>query len=250
MMTREAQLGALKIWALNFGGNGLLVAAAYYWLQVPDARGWQIAISGLLAVCVAFSILWLRAGTLAYFRVAVFRERGTVWPAFRRSLRHLLVLSMWVAVAGVLIWGLWNVSTYTPQAGVWLRQKLNSGPTPRNVTRDLNWLLMVVAFILIPALWLPVATTLAGFGWISSRIRAALHVIKRPSYWVGICAIVMVGLWVPYQIAWWISGKGGVRQQAWSAGLRFFAAYVIAVTAWVVLVWFVGAFTSREDPEP
>ena len=49
----------------------------YFWLLLPDAHGWQVAASGLLALVVIFFGVWLRAGSFAYFRVArISRERG------------------------------------------------------------------------------------------------------------------------------------------------------------------------------
>jgi hypothetical protein len=90
--------GVRKLWLLNLVGNAALLAALYSWLLMPDAHGWQVAVSALAAVVVIFFGLWLRTGTFAYFRVAEFRDNATVWRAFRHALRHLVALAVWASL--------------------------------------------------------------------------------------------------------------------------------------------------------
>ena len=96
--------GVAKLWLLNLVGNAALLAAVYFWLLMPDAHGWQVAGSALIAVVVIFCGLWLRTGTFAYFRVAEFRDNATVWRAFRHALRHMIALAVWAASFAVLVW--------------------------------------------------------------------------------------------------------------------------------------------------
>ena len=99
----------------NRGGSGQAVAAElrrqrsalaawYFWLLVPDAHGWQVAGSLLAAVCIIVLVVWLRAGTFAYFRLAEFRDSGAVWRAFRHSLRHIVALALWAVVLAAVLW--------------------------------------------------------------------------------------------------------------------------------------------------
>ena len=104
MTTQANRAGVAKLWLLNFVANAVALAAWYFWLLVPDAHGWQVAGSLLAAVCIIVMVVWLRAGTLAYFRVAAFRDSGAVWRAFRHSLRHLVALALWAVVLAVVLW--------------------------------------------------------------------------------------------------------------------------------------------------
>jgi hypothetical protein len=244
MKMRANSTGIGKLWLLNFFGNAAALAAWYFWLLVPDAHGWQVAGSLVAAVCVIVLVVWLRAGTFAYFRLAEFRESGEVWRAFRHSLRHIVPLAIWAALLAALLWFFWDLRTYTPQAGVWIRQKLNAGPPPRNVTRDLNWLIVLIVFVLIPAIWLPAGTTIAVSGF-AKGVARSWRVLKRPMYWVWFCVLVFVGVYIPYKLVWWIPNLDTLRKQAWTMGLRFFAAYVILITAWIALVWMVGMRVER-----
>ena len=244
MTTQANRGGVARLWLLNFFGNAAAAAAVYCWLLVPDAHGWQVTLSLVAGVCVILLVVWLRAGTFAYFRLAEFRESGAVWRAFRHSLRHIVPLAIWAATLAVLLWFFWNLNTYTPQAGVWIRQKLNAGPPPRNVTRDLNWLIVLIVCIL-PAIWLPAGTTIAVSGF-SKGLTRSWRVLKRPMYWVWFFVLVLIGGYIPYKLLWWIPNVDDLRKQAWSMGLRFFAAYVLLITAWIALVWMVGVRTERE----
>ena len=136
--------GVAKLWLLNLIGNALLLAAVYFWLLLPDAHGWQVAASGVLAIIVVFFGLWLRTGTFAYFRVAEFRDHATVWRAFRHALRHMIALAIVAIPFAALEWWLLSLRKYAPQFGVWFWQKapafLRLG-SPRQVFHAADWLL-------------------------------------------------------------------------------------------------------------
>jgi hypothetical protein len=248
MTTAPNRVGIVKLWLLNIVGNAAVLAAAYLWLQIPDARGWQVAASALLAVVVVASVLWLRAGTLAWFRVGEFRKDGKIWRAYRHSLRHVPGLGIWVLVFVVIAWLLWGLHGYVPQFAVWLRQKLGAGPTPRNIMADANWMLLFMIGLGMPGLWLPIATTISAVGFRPEHIICSRRVWKRPLYWLWFCLLLGFGIYVPYKLVWWIPDLQTIRQQFWSMGLRFLLAYAIGVTAFIAVVWMTALHTDREDP--
>ena len=246
--TTTSRDGIVRLWLLNFVANAALMAAAYFWLLIPDARGWQVAGSALLAVIVIVLVLWLRAGTLAYFRADGFRKNGTVWPAYRHAVRHVPALALWVLVFLVFAWLLLSLHDYVPQFAVWLRQKLHAGPSPRNIMADLNWLFLSLIGIVLPALWLPIATTVSAVGFKPEHIVRTRRVWKQPVYWLWFCLLLGFGIYIPYKLLWWIPDLQTILQQAWNMGLRFLLAYVIGVTAFLAVVWMTASRTNREDP--
>jgi hypothetical protein len=251
-MTAKANRGgAARLWLLNFVGNAAALAAWYFWLLVPDAHGWQVGGSVLAAMCIVVFVVWLRAGTFAYFRLAGFRDSGVVWRAFRHSVRHMVALVIWAVVLAVFLWFLIWLRIYPLQFGVWLWQKLPESlrfATPRQFTQYASWLLWFLILVVVPATWLPVATTIAaagfGRGWTRSW-----RVLRQAMYWVWFCVVVFVGIYLPYKIIWWIPSLDNLPKQAWSMGLRFFAAYLLLITAWIALVWMIGVRVEASDAD-
>jgi hypothetical protein len=247
-MTTTNRAGVMKLWLLNVVANAAVLAALYFWLLIPDARGWQVAGSALLAVTVVAFVLWLRVGTLAWFRVGEFRNESKIWPAYRHSLRRVPALGIWVFVFLVFAWLLWWMYGYVPQFAVWFRQKLGAGPPPRNIMRDVNWLLLLIGGVVLPGLWLPMATTICAVGFRPEHIVLSRRVWKQPIYWVWFCLLLGASVYVPYKLVWWIPDLQTLRQQSWSLAGRFLLAYIIAVTGFIALVWMTALHTDREDP--
>ena len=240
--------GVLKLWLVNLFGNAAVLASWYYWLLIPDAHGWQVAWSAVLALVTVLFVLWLRAGTLTWFRVSELRKQPAIGPAFHRGTRHIISLAIWAAVYVILAWIIISAGNYTPQFSVWIRQKVNAGPPPRNVMRDTDWLLFLLLWVALPAIWIPIATTVAAVGFSGVHARRSLRVLRRPLYWLLYCVLMALAAWVPYKLVTWAPDFSTLHQQAWSAGLRFAAAYIILITAGLGLMWVAGERTDREDP--
>ena len=243
--------GVAKLWLLNLVGNAALLAAVYFWLLLPDAHGWQVAGSGVLALVAIFFGLWLRTGSFAYFRVARFRDNATVWRAFRHALRHIIALALWAIPLAAALWFLFSLRQYTPQFGVRFWQKapafLRFG-SPRQMFHVADWLLSLLSVLLF-AFWLPVASTVSAAGFRFGRMLRSLRLLKRLAYWVWFAALLLIGAYVPYKLVWWIPDLSDLQKQAWSAGLRFALAYLLLISAWVALLLVVGERVEKEDPE-
>jgi hypothetical protein len=242
--------GVAKLWLLNLFGNAALLAAVYLLLILPDAHGWQVAASGLLALIVLFFGVWLRAGSFAYFRLAEFRDNADVWRAFHHSLSHLIALLLWAIPLAAIEWWLFSLRRYAPQFGVWFWQKFSAlrFGSPRQICRTADWVLWI-AMILLFAIWLPVASTIAATGLKPSRMARALRVLKHPTYWAWLVVLLFVGVYLPRKFIWWIPDLSTLTRQAWSAGARFFLAYVLLISAWVGLLLVVGTRVEKEDSD-
>ena len=246
--TNTNRTGVLKLWLLNFVANAALLAVAYFWLLLPDAHGWQVGATVFIAAAAIGSVLWLRAGTLAWFRVAEFRKDAGIWRAYKCSLRYVPALAFWVLSFAIIAWLLLGLRDYVPQFAVWIRQQFNGGLPPRNIMNDLNWLLLLIVCYLMPGLWLPIGTTVAASGVHPTHLAHSRRVWKRPFYWLWLCLLLGLGIYFPYKLVWWIPDLQTIRQQVWSMSARFLLAYLVAVTAFIAVVWLAGLFTDREDP--
>ena len=243
--------GVAKLWLLNLFGNAALLAACYFWLLLPDAHGWQVAGSGVLALIIISFGLWLRAGTFAYCRLARFREHSELWAAFKQSLHHLIALALCLAPLAAVAWWLFSLRHYTPQFGVWFWQKFSGlrFGSPRGIYHAADWALLILMAVLI-MLWLPIASTVAAIGFKGRRIGHSLRALTRPGYWAWMIALILIGGLVPYKLVYWVPDLGTLRQQAWSAGARLFFAYGVVISAWVSLLLVVGERAEAEDQPP
>jgi len=246
--TATNRSGVFKLWVLNLFGNAVILAAWYWWLLIPDAHGWQVGWTAAQALLTIAFVLWLRAGTATWFRVAEFRNQKAIGAAFRRGWRHAIPLAVWFAVFVAVAWIIIRAGNYTPQFTVWIRQRVDAGPSPRSVMHASDWLLFLLLWVVLPAIWIPMAATIAAAGFSGKHMRRSLRVLRRPLYWLLYCVLMAVAAWVPYKLVTWVPELSTLRQQAWSAGLRFVAAYILVITAGVGMMWMAGERTEWEDP--
>jgi len=246
--TTTNRTGVLKLWVLNFVANATALAVWYFWLLIPDAHRWQVVASGVVALLTIFLVLWLRAGTLSWFRVSEFRGTPEIGRAYRHSLRYILALGFWLLLFLVIAWLIWGLREYVPQFAVWIRQKFPAAPPIRNITNDANWTILLIVGYILPCLWLPIATTVAASGVHPTHLARSRRVWRRGQYWLWMALILGVGLYLPYKLVWWIPNLQTIRQQAFSMGARFLLAYVIAITAFLFAVWITGVYTESDDP--
>ncbi len=243
--------GVAKLWLLNLFGNAALLSSVYFWLLLPDAHGWQVALSAGLAIATILFGLWLRAGSFAYFRLTEFRENATVGLAFRHAIRHMIALAVCAIPMAVIEWELLSLRRYTPQFGVWFWQKvpLVRFGSPRQLYHTSDYLLWLLMALLL-CIWLPIASTVAAVGLRPARMARSLRTLKRLPYWLWICGLTLIGAYLPYKLVWWIPDLSTLTKQAWSAGLRFALAYVLLISAWVALLFVVGVRAEKEDSDP
>jgi hypothetical protein len=243
--------GVAKVWLLNLFGGAALLGGVYLWLTMPDAHGWQVAASALLAVALVFFGLWLRVGSFAYFRVGEFRDSGEVWRAFRHSVRHMVAFLVWTIPFAGVEWLLYACMSFVPQFGVWWWQKapaLRFG-SPRAVSHAAEWVLLIV-MVLLGALWLPLASTVAAVGFKQPWLGRSWRLLRMGSYWLWLVLLVIVGGCLPYKIVWWIPELSTLAAQGWSAGLRLALAYTLVISAWVSLLLVIGDRLTVIDPIP
>ncbi len=243
--------GVAKLWLLNLFGNAALLASVYVWLRLPDAHGGQVAASALLAVATSSAAYGYALGRSLTSVLPSFVTPQLVWRAFRRAIRYIVALAIWAILLAILEWGLFSLLRYTPQFGVWFWQKIPAlrFGSPRLIFHTAQWVIWI-AMVLLLAIWLPVASTVAAAGFKSRPMVRSWRLLKRLSYWLWFCGLAFAGVYLPYKLVWWIPDLDTLRQQAWSAGLRFALAYVLLISAWVALLLVIGDRLAILDPLP
>jgi hypothetical protein len=212
----SALLNRKTLWAIQLAANALLGAALWLWLSVPEATVWQLAGSAWLALLIVSGELWLQGVTLASFR----DPEGA--PPYAATLRRIPALFLWFLAATAL-------------AAVAMRYV----PTSK-----VAWLPEAVAGILV-LLLIPLASEIAGHGLRGFVQPAAWHPLGKPHFYAGAIFLLVLGIYVPYKLIWWIPTVEGIGAQTISLGIRFFAAYLIATTAWFALTALVSRLSAR-----
>lgn len=231
-----------RLWALHVGGNLLLAVLTYGWLAIPDARLWQIALSVLFGVALGLAFLWLQASTFEFFAQAHAGAGASVRAAFRATLRRLPALVVWTLLFGLVLWAIGWASGWVRYAADWLgsllTMTLRTPVSPQSVAGVLNAILWVLTWVWAPLRLLPLAAEVSvnGFGGFRGARRAvAQRVFRRGRYWLAYVALLALGTWLPTVLIDWMPEVESLWAQATSLLLRFLAAYLLFVTAWLLL---------------
>lgn len=216
MVFLKALWNRRTLWALHLAANTVLLSLTWLWLSLPEASAWQLALSACLALVVVLGMLWFHGMTLAAFRLPY----GA--PPFAGTLQRVPALLLWTALLyGAMIAAL----RYVPAAKtVWL---------PR------------AAAVAVAVLLLPLASQVAGEGFRGFLRAAAYRPLGAWQYYAAIVVLAAVGIWAPYRLIWWIPSVNGLTAQAGSMGVRFLAAYILAVTAWFTMTAVVSRLSAR-----
>jgi hypothetical protein len=209
---------------MNAGGHALLLPAIYLWLAIPDRKVWQLAASASFGLVILFAALWLWTATFGYFRQVELRKALARVPAVAAWLA-LVIATM--ALAGWIAdhfprWSVW--------LGSWLTLRLHRPVHPETMARILSWSGWAVAWLVPPVLLVPVASRAAGIGFGGFRRWGV-----RRRFWLEYLAIFLAGAILPWKLITWVPEFQSFALQTVSLVLRFTAAWLLMVTAWLAL---------------
>jgi hypothetical protein len=216
--------------------NALLLWLAYEWLTMSESTMTRLAWSGTFALAIVTAATLLHGATFASFRKDAAPGVG---PSFRTALRHLLPLLLVVlaalAVYVFLAW--WTAYSATPAAKLasWLTLKFRKPVRPAAVLQCLNVILWIVRWVLLPAELLPLFSGVAsrgwrGFGEFGWRRYSRLDRLVVP-------LLVLCGFWLPFRLWNWAPHAQEFAMQMTSFVLRTVAAYLLFVSAAMVLAY-------------
>lgn len=249
----QAVWRAKRLWALQVAANAAWLALAYTWLWIPDERIGQLVVSFLSGVLLAAMALWLHSSTWVHFG-----QVHAGWPmplstSFRGPLRRVPPLMVWALLAWLLFCGLDFVADYVPLAANWLASALTlmfrKPLSPEYTLKFLSSLAWVVEWVLLPLLLLPWGVEVAtqGFAGLRGRgLAAAWKVFRRGRYWASYLVLFAIGVYLPAQLVNWVPEVESFGGQAASLAARFIAAYLLFVTAWLLLASLLARLRSSE----
>jgi len=158
------------------------------------------------------------------------------WSSFRPSVRRVAIFALWlVALASAILLTL-QLGPRLESTADWIASaltfRLRRPIAPTRVFGLISLGVATLAFIVVPFLMLQF------WKW-----------KPRPRFFLSYVAIFVIGAYIPYKLVWWIPEFDNLSGQAVSMTFRFLAAYLLAVTAWLVLASMLGRIRSITDVE-
>lgn len=215
------------LWCVHVVANATVVAAMYGWLSIPDRTVIDLVLSAMAALGILLLVSWLHASTLDYFRISHETGAARMWTTFRPSMRRIVVFALWLILLSAAIILVLRLNDRVQPASNWIASALTfrlRRPIHANsISPVLSTGVALAAFLIVPFL-------LVQF-WNRNR---------RWTHAVIYIALFIVCAYLPYRLIWWVPALSGLNAQSASMVLRFTAAYLLAVTGWLVLASTLG----------
>ena len=236
-----------RLWLLQAVVSPVLFALFVGWLLIPEGRVWHLGASLLGIVILAAGALLAHAGTLAYFAEGEEPAPSVLRAAYRRALRNLAAFALCAAIMYLLWRTTDRLDAYQSALPAYVRSM------PAVMRRHLSLadvrnahaaLIFLVRWIIWPGLLLPFAAAVAlcgfrGFG--QGRI-TTWRVIGSGWYWLTIAIAAVAGVLLSSCLFEWrpFARGASVNAESASMAIRLLAAYLIALTSWLVTCSMVG----------
>jgi hypothetical protein len=224
----------------HLAGNALLLWLGYYWLGLGESRAPALMWSAVVALAIVAGACWLHGAAFLWFAEPKPQVRGV----FSTALGRLMPLVVAAAVV-VLVYLLAARAADASASGgfkltSWLTLKLRKPVRPAAILRMVAVVFWLVRWLVLPVLLLPVVAGVATLGWRGfGRVRG-----RKGLYWVQAPLLLLCAVWVPSLLYRWTPHVGGFGMEMASFVVRVVAAYLLFVTAWLVLAF----VTSSGNP--
>jgi hypothetical protein len=240
-MTRSA----IPLCLSHFIGNALILWLGYYWLGIDESDTAHLIWSALVILLFLCSALWLHGTALAYFnheaplnflRAAMLVTRNLL-PLF--GLAVVAVASYWVVA---YLDGKFTHQSFLIASYVTLH--FRRPVPPARVLDCYHALLSAFRWLVIPAIVWPLAGSVARRGWRGFHprsLRRRAHVL----YCLQVCALMLLGIWVPLRLLKWIPQLQSFNAQFASLAGRLALGYLLFVAALLSIEFFTSAGTPR-----
>jgi hypothetical protein len=210
----------MRDFLIDAAGSLILFALFWFWLGIPVAEPWQLALTAVGALILAAFTAYL-AG-FAFTR------------DLKLSLQRIPAYLVWLLLLAVALLPIWWLSQHTPDAGLvlgsWLTYQMRIAIDPADATEWLNRLLLFAAAAISLLFACPAAARIGerGFG----AIREWKPVLKA-GYLAECVIYVLLGLIVPVLLFRWIPAAKGLGLQLTSLTVRLLIAFMLFVACWL-----------------
>lgn len=216
-----------RLAAMHLVGNALILLLGYYWLGLPESSAALTLWSALVLLVTSAAALFLHGTASVYFR-----RRGKLGKAARIAALHLPALFALLILTVVIYASLAYLDEhFSHQAftiGSYATMKTRKAVAPAAILYVWHFAIAAFQWMLVPALLLPVAASVAERGWqgfaprIWKRQRASLYVLV-------VVILLVIAIYVPLHILKWVPSINSFAGQFASFTARFAIAYLLFV---------------------
>jgi len=231
-------------WAgAQFGLTLLLILLGLAWTRLPDKHVWQVALTLIVPLLLAISVLELEAGTMRALADDDGRRVKLVWGACTLLVWVALFLACWA----VLDW----CDDQIPMWAGYLNSRASAGGritvfTYEHIQRWLTLAEWLLRWIVIPGKITPYAMASSQWGW---RIpwRKIIRLLLSWRWWPVVVLAALVGVALPEHFFAGIP-HGTVSHQIWAVALKLAVSYVLAVGSGILLLGWAAVLLVRTAP--
>jgi hypothetical protein len=234
---------ASPLWLAQAVGNALLLWLGYYWLGLGESRAIALVWSAVVALAIVLGACWLHGAAFVWFSDPKPRLR----TVFATALRRILPL---LAAAAVVLLVYWLAKLAADAAAgssfklaSWLTLKLRKPVRPSAMLRACGVLFWIVRWVVLPVLLLPTVAGVAARAWRGFGEFGVM--VRRRLYWIEVPVLLLAAFWAPMQIYRWTPHAGSFRMEMASFVVRLAAAYLLSLSAWLLLVFVTSSGTPR-----
>jgi len=245
--TLNAVWQSKSVWLAHVVVNAALMLAFFYWLKIHDSNGGMFALTVIWGLVIAFVTLSLHAATFDFFR----HSPRVFTSSLRRAASHIVALLIWAVMFGYVLWLIAHLWNYDEQIGGWARHALpgflRGHVSPRSVISAATAFIGFLFFFLWPIIFLPIGSLVASKGFRGFFTAVAFRPLREVRFWALYIVCFVVGGYLPHKLAWMTPTKSSsLSAQTWSMLIRLGLAYLLLVTAWMVVCSAIGRATDGE----
>lgn len=226
-------------------GNALLLWLGYYWLGIGESDAAHLAWSAAVILVLICAALWLHGTALVLFnREAELGFGGSAVTVLRHLLALLVIAVAAAAVYGLLAWWHDRFAHTAFLIGSYATLKLRKPVAPSVVLRAFHGFLWLLRWMIVPVILFRLAASVALRGWRGFRFPWRTGK-TRWHYAIEACILLICAVWVPLELLNWVPHLERFALQMASFLSRLGVAYLLFVSALLVLEFVTSAGRPR-----
>lgn len=219
----------------------LVIGIGVAWTRLPDQYWWQVALSLLIPALLIIALLALEAATIRSLADDSTRVK-LLWGALSIAVLAAIYAAVWMS----LNWCGDQIPTWASYLNS--RASAHARASFLTYSHIQSWLTILVwifRWIIVPGKLIPCAIASGQFDW---RLpwRRLIRFMLNWRWWPAVILASLIAVEWPSHFYDAVP-QGSVSHQVWTVLLKLAANYLLAITAWVLLLAWAAALLSPQQ---